>query len=55
MVCTGKVDNSSNEDITIKFNKDSLAAEWFGSYDKNFLDDFLNVEGAEPPVFEKIK
>ena len=36
LVCTGKVDNSSNEDITIKFNKDSLAAKWFGSNDKNF-------------------
>ena len=55
LVCTGKVDNSSNEDITIKFNKDSLAAKWFGSNDKNFLDDFLKEEGAEPPVFEKIK
>ena len=55
LVCTGKVDNSSNEDITIKFNKDSLAAKWFGSNDKNFLDGFLKEEGAEPPVFEKIK
>ena len=55
VVCTGKVDNSSNEDITIKFNKDSLAAKWIGSNDKNFLDDFLKEEGAEPPVFEKIK
>ena len=55
MVSTGKVDNSSNEDITIKCNKDSLAAKWFGSNDKNFLDDFLKEEGAEPPVFEKIK
>ena len=54
LVCTGKVDKR-NEDITIKFNKDSLAAKWFGSNDKNFLDDFLKEEGAEPPVFEKIK
>ena len=45
LVCTGKVDNSSNEDITIKFNKDSLAAKWFGSNDKNFLDDFLKQAG----------
>ena len=36
LVCTGKVDNSSNEDITIKFNKDSLAAKWFGSNEKTF-------------------
>ena len=54
LVCTGKVDKR-NEDITIKFNKDSLAAKWFASNDKNFLDDFLKEEGAEPPVFEKIK
>ena len=54
LVCTGKVDKR-NEDITIKFNKNSLAAKWFGSNDKNFLDDFLKEEGAEPPVFEKIK
>jgi len=55
VVCTGNVDNPSKQDITIKFNKDSLAAKWFGSNDKNFLDDFLKEEGAEPPVFEKIK
>jgi len=55
VVCPGKVDNSSKQDIIIKFNKDSLAAKWFGSNDKNFLDDFLKEEGAEPPVFEKIK
>ena len=55
VVCTGKVDNPSKQDIIIKFNKDSLAAKWFGSNDKNFLDDFLKEEGAEQPVFEKIK
>ena len=55
MVCTGNVDNSSKQDIIVKFNKDSLAAKWFGSNDKNFLDDFLKEEGAELPVFEKIK
>tara|TARA_A100001037_G_scaffold249298_1_gene231961 strand:+ start:151 stop:534 length:384 start_codon:yes stop_codon:yes gene_type:complete len=55
VVCTGKADNLSNEDIAIKFNKDSLAATWFGSNDKNHMDKFLKEEGAEPPVLEKIK
>ena len=55
VVCAGKADNSSNEDIAIKFNKDSLAATWFGSNDKNHMDDFLKGSGAEPPVLEKIK
>ena len=54
MVCTGKASNSSNEDVSIKFNKDSLAATWFGSNDKNHMDDFME-EGVEPPVLEKIK
>ena len=55
VVCTGNADNSSKEDIKIKFNKDSLAATWFGSNDKNHMDSFLKGEGAEPPVFEKVK
>ena len=55
VVCTGKVDNSSNEDITIKFNKDSLTATWFGPNDRNEMDEFLKEEGAVPPVLEKVK
>ena len=55
VVCTGKVDNSSNEDITIKFNKDSLTATWFGPNDRKEMDEFLKEEGAVPPVLEKVK
>ena len=55
VVCAGKAENSSDEDVTIKFNKDSLAATWFGSNDKNHMDVFLKDSGAEPPVFEKVK
>ena len=54
LVCTGKVDKR-NEDITIKFNKDSLTATWFGPNDRKEMDEFLKEEGAVPPVLEKVK